>query len=79
MPRIARFEHLGAYYEDALLTFVNTHGDDADHANKAIRRLPWWGRYFDKAARVWRIHPGLVAVLVDTLARLGFHIEVSKR
>jgi hypothetical protein len=79
MTRIARFEHLGAHHEDALLMFVNTHGTDADHAANAIRRLPWWARHWDNAAQVWRIHPGLVATLADRLARLGFHIEMSKR
>ena len=65
-PPAVIFEVLGRHYDDVIVLFAFNR-----EAVDVIRALPAWARRFDRAARVWFIHPAFIEALGAELRRGG--------
>ena len=65
----ARFEYVGKYYDDVLVTL-----EYDKRAVAAISALPQWAWSWDATSNVWRIHPGYAERLATNLRHLGYTV-----
>ena len=65
-PPAVIFEVLGRPHDDVIVMF----NFEPDAVN-TVMKLPPWARHYDRAARVWFVHPGFVNRLAVELRRGG--------
>ncbi len=65
-PPAVIFEVVGRHYDDVLVMF----NFEADAVN-TVAKLPLWARHYDRAAKVWFVHPAFVDRLAVELRRGG--------